>query len=820
MNTTKNHLTYEKARQRYVFQLRVPVNLRPSFEGRETIRKSLGSIPHEEAVARANELATHYLSEFDRLRPAPADTPAARITVLDVTARTGHQLAATWQRRAINDLTAQLERLQSAPETDWETAISDGQAALKTAREELRRGNFLAFNDVLTTLQHQHGFVLNSDTAELAVASRQFNAVRVAYLASVLDVLAGTQGVDAVTPPRDTQLPLLCLWGTAAKDLPELWASRKRSIGQEPNLKTLDKYRLIAGDCDSILNGRPVEDLRDADLTAIKARWCAQDNGPSTVICKLDLLKQLVRLLGANERLEACFQSGRPVGGKLKTKRLPFTRDQVCTWVNAVNADASLSEDDKMLVHLLLLTAARLEEMCQLTASDIATDQGHWHLRIASGQDTSTEAGIKNPASARRLMIPMGVLPRLDTWLSEHVTAGGSIFPDLTEDKYGCLGTAVSKRLNRRLRKLLGPDRRLVLLSSRPTGNRVMRRAGVDPRVRYRQLGHADQGIHDRHYDAAEHFDDEDLLPAAAIMAEWLASCIEPDALPEVDGQVLGNNAGLTEPDMHVRDESAESARTAQQISVEHGHLPVQFELAQVRVVPQEAFKPASATSIDARGFRTLTGGDHDVPGGFRQNELNRVVSPSRRSIPGTQMHVGLEADAGELQDACDDQLRSGPHGTAGGRVPIEGAERDLGGNSFEESMTQCLSVHRRVDVTPDLEASSVLTARQVESGRLGLDSDRLIESKQVDDGFQTPCPVQVFTGIRVPLPQFFDGADAGVEEDRQKVHGRHLLKGATAQTVGQPTSAATRRRSSGAEKSCQSLGDTMASSTKDVTSS
>ena len=124
-----------------------------------------------------------------------------------------------------------------------------------------------------------------------------------------------------------------------------------------------------------------------------------------------------IRDRGTNERIEACFDTGRPVGGKLKTKRLPFTREQVCTWVNAVNADEKLSKDDKMLVHLLLLTAARLEELCQLTASDITLDQGHWQLRIASGQDTDTNASIKNPASARRLMIPMGVLPRLDTCL-------------------------------------------------------------------------------------------------------------------------------------------------------------------------------------------------------------------------------------------------------------------------------------------------------------------------------------------------------------------------------------------------------------------
>ncbi|MFZ4539142.1 tyrosine-type recombinase/integrase [Propionivibrio sp.] len=560
-------------------------------------------------------------------------------------------------------------------------------------------------------------------------------------------------------------------------------------------MKTLDKYRLIAGDCDAALNGRPVEDLCEADLSSIKANWCAQGNGPSTVICKLDLLKQLVRLLGPNERLKACFEAGRPVGGKLKTKRLPFTREQVSTWINAANADTGLSEDDKMLVHLLLLTAARLEELCQLTASDITTDQDHWQLRIASGQDTGTGAGIKNPASARRLMIPMGVLPRLDTWLTKRVAAGGSIFPYLTADKYGCLGTAVSKRLNRRLRKIVGPDRRLVLLSSRPTGNRVMRRAGVDPRVRYRQLGHADHGIHDKHYDAAEYFDDEDLLPAAAIMAEWLADCIGTEALPRGDGQTPGNDTGLTEPDMHVRDKSDEPASAAQHATVEPHHLPIQLQLSQPGVTSAESFEPLPATLIAVSGFGTDPGGQDEIPGGLEQNELDWVVGPSGCPFPCIQMHIGPRRNTGELEQPRDDQLSGALDRTASSRISPDWSMRHLSGNLVQEATMQRLTVAGAVDVTPNLEASGVPATRQIEPEILRENRGRLIEAKEVEDGSQAPCLSQEFAGLRVPLPESFYGLDSGIEENCQIIHQRHLFEiarhtgGRPAQGSGSPVS-------------------------------
>ena len=451
----------------------------------------------------------------------------------------------------------------------------------------------------------------------MGIAGRQFNAARVRYQSDVLRVLAGAMGIDALLPETIAQLPLVSLWGTAARELPERWAAGKRSIGLMPNLKTLNKYRMIAADLDAVLDGRPVESLSDHDLNKVKFQWCSQGNGPSTVVCKLDLLKQLVRQLGSNQRMEHCFQVARPVGGKLKTKRRPFTQGQACAWVKSIDADEQLSADDKMLVFLLFLTAARLEELCQLTADDISSENEGWQLRIADGRDTGLDAGLKNAASARCLTIPRGALPALDRWLGERIVTGGRLFPALTTDKYGNLSSAVSKRLNRRLRMVVGADRRLVLLSSRPTVNRVMRRAGVDPRVRYRQLGHADQGIHDRHYDAAEHFDDEDLLPAATVIAAWLADCLKSEAMQGVDEQAPGNNPGLGQLDTGMSDEGSESGIALQQ-------LPVQLDNPASLTTPG-TFQPPAFTAEDGTNPTTL-GRQYDKAGVVvTDNEIDEV---------------------------------------------------------------------------------------------------------------------------------------------------------------------------------------------------
>ncbi len=757
MNTTSKFLTYETQRDRFVFQLRIPTDLRKHFAGRTTIRKSLGSIPQEAAEVRVQELASQHLAEFGRLRNAnpPSSQPLPNATPLKCTERTGVQLAYTWQRHAAAALKNELARLQDATTTEWDMVIVNTQAELAEIREHLRRSNTRSFSDELASLEQAHGFVLEVGQTDIAVLSRQFHATRVEYLAKALQVLSGTLDVEAVTPTGNALLPLVQLWGTRALELPERWADGKRSIGLSPNLKTHDKYRLIARDCDAVLGGRPVESLDDDDLAALKEYWRSRGNGGSTIVGKLDQLLQLVQQLGQDSHIEKVFDNARPVRGKLKTKRLPFTQEQVSEWGGALEGDDTLSNDDRILAYLLLLTGARLEELCQLTVDDISISEHCWQIRIADGTQIGTDATIKNSVSARRLPVPRGLLPQVDNWLDRRIHSTGQLFPDLTPNKYGELSNAVGKRLNRRLRSLLGPDRRLVLLSSRPTVNRVMRRAGIDPRVRYRQLGHADVGIHDKHYDAAEHFDDADLLPAATVIAHWLAAALGLQAAQGIQGLVHGENPCSPQTDTTMHIESGQAALPLQQFRMEENNSEF------LAVSPE----PSDPTPLAAHP----TVCNHNANTEVTEGKINRILPPSRFLSLSAINHAGREINVGDIKQPRDDELRRCADRST--TTEITGV-RPMGcsrGNFIQVAQAHGGLVGRCITVAPALVVHEFQTALHVEPDIFRKALCRRMPDAQ-EHGIQTPGASQVLAGIRMVQPGLFRVSDAGTQKDRDEI--------------------------------------------------
>ncbi|MDK9725445.1 MAG: tyrosine-type recombinase/integrase [Sterolibacteriaceae bacterium MAG5] len=622
-------MTHEAKRRRFVFQLRIPNDVRSHYGGRTLIRQSLGNIPREVAEAKGRALAAAYHAEFAKLRATVAGNQEGRVVRLPINEETAARLAATWQYNEVTQLAATLDAMRKAPADEWAKLTSATQAALANARDQLRRDDRGDFQKALDHLSHEHGFKLLGPSSVLGGIARFWNGARVDLLTRMLEVIDGSLSINALMPPEEDQLPLVKLWGTAAKVLPTHWAEGKKALNLPVNPKTRDKYTLLAGDCDNILAGRPVEDLTVADLEALMSYWRSRGNVASTIIGKLDQLHQLLRQLGTNPRIDACFDAVRPARvGKLKTKRLPFTREQVHALITAIRTDKSLSQDDLMLSYLLFLTGGRLEEVCQLTASDLMPTADGWQVRVAEGRHTGTAARLKNSASARRLTIPIGVLPDLDAWLQERFDAGVNLFPALTPNAYGQLSNAVGKRLNRVVRKVLGPDRRLVLLSSRPTVNRVMRRAGVDPRVRFRQLGHADVGVHDRCYDAAEHFDDDDLLPASRVIASWLAGCLDDEAAPGVETQVAGYDADLAELHPGMRNVGDQA------VELEHATVEHDYSLATLPPVPiqssgESGFPEHAGRSADDDIDRMVINGEVDETGCQTGHWLRPIMNPA-----------------------------------------------------------------------------------------------------------------------------------------------------------------------------------------------
>ncbi|MBD5802356.1 Tyrosine recombinase XerC [Azoarcus sp. Aa7] len=512
------YLTYEKKRARFVFQIRVPQDVKPAFDGRTTIRQSLGNISQAEAESRAAALAKHWRAKFDKARRHPAvcfatDAPIVELALdEDVSARA----VAAWQGLQLALLHETLTRLRAAPESDWSEATGLADEGFAVARRRLARGHADDALSALETLESRSCVRFKRMTFETNAFAERWNHSALVVAKTWRDVLRGDTSLDVLAVPPDAVLPLTRFFGTRADALPLKWRERLESIGKTALQKTFDKYAGIAETLDEVLAERPVELLRPCDVSDVITRWRERGNKPATIASKLSMLASLLRPL--SPAATTICQAAIPHTHLGKARRRPFSDEQLATLHRICTSDEYLHSDDRHLVELMMLTGARLGELLQLHTEQVSQDRLGWTIAFLE-RDT---ARLKTAASDRDLPIDASATPELHAWFRARKAAGGRLFPDSPPDKYGHYGNAESKRLNRALRKHFA-DRRLVLQSIRNTVGQALRRADVDPRVRRRFLGHADIDIHDKHYDPAELLGAADLIGAAPVLADLAA---------------------------------------------------------------------------------------------------------------------------------------------------------------------------------------------------------------------------------------------------------------------------------------------------------
>lgn len=522
------YLTWEKARRRWVFQMRIPESLQSAFGGRTTLRQHLGDIPEAEAVARATQLAAHHKAVFEQHRN-PAQKPRHTASTADVTLRFTldddiiQRFIATWRTQYAHEFKERLRLLRQASDREWERLEAEIEESLCDARRCLRRGGVELLQQSLASIQSELNIRLEGGGPAMESLTDAFNAGHVAFLTDCLAVIRGDTPVSALAPAPEAQLPLLDLWGSPASRLADDWRERVLSMGGRVKQKTLDKYRAIATDLGTVLTRRPVQSLTKTDVEAIKELWKKKGNGSGTLNQKRLILLSMLRPFDSDGRLEELLAHTRTGASVPKAARLAFTDVQIRQFLETIIGNPSVRRDDQMLVALLILLGTRIEEVFQLRGADFAPSTDGWLVRFADHHQTgSGDATLKNCTSARRLPLHRGAFPALDAWLEERIAKGGYIFPDGSKNKYGTRSDAAGKRLNRLVRALFPDDRRLVLQSTRSSANCAMRRAETDPRIRRRFLGHADIDIHDRHYDPAEQLDDQDLNAGSAALAAYL----------------------------------------------------------------------------------------------------------------------------------------------------------------------------------------------------------------------------------------------------------------------------------------------------------
>jgi integrase len=513
------YVTYEKQRDRYVFQMRVPRAVRCAFEGCTTIRQALGRLCAAEAEQRGAALAKHWQARFDTARRTPAAHRRApeRVVELALDEELARRAVASSRALQLAPLQQALLALRGAADDEpWNEALRVAEEGLAAARRRLARGQSGPAEAALRGLESTYRIRLRRTSVETGHFAEQWNVDTVRVATTWLAVLKGEASLEALAVPCEDLLPLTRFFGTRADHLAGRWQERLGRLGRTAPSKTLAKYRSIAAALQAVLDERPVELLREVDLAALTASWRSRGNGAVTIADKLTLLASLLRPVSA--AAAALCKNVLPRTRLGRVRRRPFSVEQLTTLRAVFAADERLPREDLHLVDLMTLTGARLGELLPLQAAALTRTADGWVIAFHERAETR----LKTTSSARELPIDPRALPDLEAWLGARKAAGARLFPDSAPDRYGHYGNAQSKRLNRVLRAHFA-DRRLVLQSLRNTVAQTLRRDGVEARVRRRFLGHADLDIHDMHYDPAELLGAADLRTAVPVLAALAA---------------------------------------------------------------------------------------------------------------------------------------------------------------------------------------------------------------------------------------------------------------------------------------------------------
>lgn len=149
-------------------------------------------------------------------------------------------------------------------------------------------------------------------------------------------------------------------------------------------------------------------------------------------------------------------------------------------------------------VLLCLFHICRREEAAQLALKDIQEEDGIPYLSIT---DAGDDQALKNEGSKRRLPVHSSLIQLGFLKYVHEITAAGHqrLFPQLPRQRNG-YSDAIGKYFARLLNKVGLSDPLLVFHSLRHTGIHQLQKAGCPHHIEEMLAGHAAQGIHDKVY--------------------------------------------------------------------------------------------------------------------------------------------------------------------------------------------------------------------------------------------------------------------------------------------------------------------------------
>lgn len=244
-----------------------------------------------------------------------------------------------------------------------------------------------------------------------------------------------------------------------------------------------------------------IENLPDHRRLPANQRGTLEDPGPDvprvsakTVERHLITIKALLTFCVEQDWLTANVATGLhpPKDTRPKaSKRRPFTREERRTLLNKAIEESGENGDMPWLIKLGAYSGARIEELAQLSRSNVRQVDGVWVVEF----DDLDGRNLKTTDSVRMLPLHPAIRDDFVAWVESG--NGARIFRSFRAGKDGRFRDNVSGDFARLMDRAGLTDPRLVFHSFRHTFKRETSNARLDPDVRRALIGHAPKDAHD-----------------------------------------------------------------------------------------------------------------------------------------------------------------------------------------------------------------------------------------------------------------------------------------------------------------------------------
>ncbi|PTU69057.1 hypothetical protein DBB33_06180 [Chromobacterium haemolyticum] len=473
----------------YYFRITIPTDLRPHFNGKKDVWRSLQTRDLREANRLAARIRVEWDDQFAELRAKDKAAVVVSLSDDDIS-----RIVHMHQSRMMT-FDSEL-RSQGLDNAKYEQLGDDLSRLDQDARAAIARGDTWSVGNALEDSLRFEGIELDTSSVDY---KRLVSAASKAYKRTVDALKARHEGEVVDDVPMPSLAPLQARAAIASKGAPTLVdILNKYQTERKLKSKSFDDMLQVVNRFHDCIGTLPVKQILKAHGLKYKEALLQKGLSAKTINSKhLAFLKTLLNWAAQNDYIEQNpIASVRVVVGKVqKESRTSYDLKALQAIFNSpiyatenARPVAGKGETAFWLPLLGLFTGARLEELAQLKVSDIVKDSLGRHIHITDRDD---EGSVKTNESRRRVPLHselerMGFGNYLET-----LPPTGYLFPELTPDKYGKRSSLWSQWWGKWCRKQLGiTDKRMVFHSFRHSFKDICREAEVDEETHDALTGH------------------------------------------------------------------------------------------------------------------------------------------------------------------------------------------------------------------------------------------------------------------------------------------------------------------------------------------